>query len=165
MFNPVISFLSRLVSVLVSAPELLRAAWCPAQGGRKDSGGKRAVRTLAFFRIVGHLFSICRCHKNITATPKSGGFRNFALCATFIVEMTVTIPSERLANITLNERDALVDIAIGLYKREQVSLGRAAEISGLSSPEFSNELGRRRIPINYEAKDLRVDLDTLNNLS
>ena len=79
--------------------------------------------------------------------------------------MTVTIPSERLANITLNERDALVDIAIGLYKREQVSLGRAAEISGLSSPEFLDELGRRRIPINYEAEDLRLDLDTLKGLS
>ena len=82
-------------------------------------------------------------------------------CANFITEMTVTIPSERLANITLNERDALVDIAIGLYKREQVSRGRAAEISGLTSPEFLGELGRRRIPINYEAEDLRSDADTL----
>ena len=62
-------------------------------------------------------------------------------------------------------RDALVDIAIGLYKREQASLGRAAEISGLSSPEFPDELGRRRIPVNYEAEDLRVDLDTLKRLS
>ena len=79
--------------------------------------------------------------------------------------MTVTLPSELLANITLNERDALVDIAIGLYKREQVSRGRAAEISGLSSPEFLNELGRRRIPINYEAEDLRLDLETLKSLS
>ena len=98
-------------------------------------------------------------------TRRSQGFPNAARCATFIFEMTVTIPSERLANVTLNERDALVDIAIGLYKREQVSLGRAAEISGLSSPEFLNELGRRRIPINYEAEDLRMDLDTLKGLS
>ena len=96
---------------------------------------------------------------------RSRGFPNVAICATFINEMTVTIPSERLADIKLSERDALVDIAIGLYKREQVSLGRAAEISGLSSPEFLNELGRRRIPINYEAEDLRVDLDTLKRLS
>jgi len=78
--------------------------------------------------------------------------------------MTVTIPSERLANITLNERDAQVDIAIGLYKREQESLGRAAEISGLSSPEFLNELGRRRIPINYEAEDFQLDQDTLKGI-
>ncbi len=54
-----------------------------------------------------------------------------------------------------------MDIAIGLYKREQVSLRRAAEISGLTSPEFLGELGRRRIPINYEAEDLRSDADTL----
>jgi predicted HTH domain antitoxin len=79
--------------------------------------------------------------------------------------MTVTIPSERLANITLNERDALLDIAIGLYKREQVSLGRPAEISGLTSPEFMGELARRRIQINYEAEDLRSDLETLKSLS
>ena len=38
------------------------------------------------------------------------------------------------------------------------------EISGLSSLEFLDELGRRRIPINYEAEDLRVDLDTLKGL-
>ena len=74
--------------------------------------------------------------------------------------MTVTIPSERLGNVALNERDAVVDIAIGLYKRDQVSLGRAAEIADLSSPEFLAELGRRQVPINYDASDLRADLKT-----
>ena len=79
--------------------------------------------------------------------------------------MTLTIPAERLGNIALNERDALVDIAIGLYKRDEVSLGRAAEIAGLSSPTFLAELGRRRIPINYDVDDLRADLATLKQLS
>ena len=69
--------------------------------------------------------------------------------------MTFTIPSERLNNVTLDERDAVVDIAIGLYKREQVSLGRAAEVAGLSSVAFLAELGSRRIPINYGVDDLR----------
>jgi len=109
--------------------------------------------------------SIVPCAAKSHDRKQSQGFPNLGLWATFIFKMTVTIPSERLANITLNERDALVDIAIGLYKREQVSLGRAAEISGLSSPEFLNELGRRRIPINYEAEELRLDLDTLKGLS
>jgi predicted HTH domain antitoxin len=76
--------------------------------------------------------------------------------------MTVTIPSERLGNVPLSERDAVVDIAIGLYKREQVSLGRAAEVAGLSSPEFLVELGRRRIPINYGVDDLKADVAALN---
>ncbi|PYJ82628.1 MAG: hypothetical protein DME22_18145 [Verrucomicrobia bacterium] len=79
--------------------------------------------------------------------------------------MTLTIPSERLGNIELNERDAVVDIAIGLYKREQVSLGRAAEIAGMTSPAFLAELGRRRIPINYDGDDLQADLKTLKKLS
>jgi len=79
----------------------------------------------------------------------------------FSVRMTLTIPSERLGNITLDERDAVVDIAIGLYEREQVSLGRDAEVAGMSAPAFLPELARCQIPINYNADDLRVDLDTL----
>jgi len=79
--------------------------------------------------------------------------------------MTLTIPAERLGNVALSERDAVVDIAIGLYKRDQVSLGRAAEIAGMSSVELLAEPGRRHIPINYEADDLRADLKTLKELS
>ncbi|MSU61796.1 MAG: UPF0175 family protein [Pedosphaera sp.] len=76
--------------------------------------------------------------------------------------MTVTIPSERLGNVPLSERDAVVDIAIGLYKREQVSLGRAAEVAGLSSVEFLAELGQRHIFINYGVDDLKSDVAVLN---
>lgn len=79
--------------------------------------------------------------------------------------MTVTIPNERLGNVPLNERDAVVDIAIGLYKREEVSMGRAAEIAGMSAPEFLTELGRRRIPLNYDVEDLKADLATLKHMS
>jgi predicted HTH domain antitoxin len=76
--------------------------------------------------------------------------------------MTVTIPDERIRNVPLTERDALVDVAIGLYKREIISLGRAAEIAGLSTPQMLEELGQRRIPINYGVEDLREDLATLD---
>ena len=75
----------------------------------------------------------------------------------FSGNMTLTIPTERLGNVVLDERDAVVDIAIGLYKRQMVSLGRAAEVAGRSSPEFLAELGRRHIPINYGVDELRED--------
>ena len=78
-----------------------------------------------------------------------------------ISRMTLNIPDERIGNLKLDERDVMTDIAIGLYKREQVSLGRAAEIAGVSSPKFLDELGRRRIPINYDVDDLRADVATL----
>jgi len=77
--------------------------------------------------------------------------------------MTLTIPDERIGNLKIDERDVMTDIAIGFYKRDQVSLGRAAEIAGISSPKFLNELGRRRIPINYEVDDLHADVATLGN--
>jgi predicted HTH domain antitoxin len=72
--------------------------------------------------------------------------------------MTLTIPAERLGNVALDERDAVVDIAIGLYKREAVSLGRAAAVAGISSVEVLAELGRRHIPINYGVDELREDI-------
>jgi len=78
--------------------------------------------------------------------------------------MILTIPDERLGTISIREGDAVVDVAIGLYKREEVSLGRAAEIAGISTPDFLNELARRRIPINYDAADLREDVATLDRL-
>jgi predicted HTH domain antitoxin len=77
--------------------------------------------------------------------------------------MTLTIPDERIGNLKLDERDVVTDIAIGLYKREQVSLGRAAEIAGVSSPKFLDELGRRRIPVNYDVDDLHADIAKLGN--
>jgi len=78
--------------------------------------------------------------------------------------VTLTIPTERLGNVPLDERDAVVDIAIGLYKRQAVSLGRAAEIAGISSVDLIAELGRRHIPINYGIEELREDVANLGKL-
>ena len=83
----------------------------------------------------------------------------------FSGKMTLTIPTERLGNVVVDERDAVVDIAIGLYKRQMVSLGRAAEVAGRSSPEFLAELGRRHIPINYGVDELREDVSALGKLA
>ena len=77
--------------------------------------------------------------------------------------MTLSIPPERFGNLRVTEQDALVDIAIGLYKREEISLGRAAEVAGISSVQLLGELGRRHIPINYGPDDLQADLATLND--
>lgn len=40
---------------------------------------------------------------------------------------------------------ALLDVAATLYDREQISLGRAAEIAGLAYADMMVELGRRGI--------------------
>jgi predicted HTH domain antitoxin len=78
--------------------------------------------------------------------------------ALIVCSVTLTIPSEKLGDLHVTEKDALVDIAIGLYKREEVSLGRAAEVAGISSVQLLDELGRRHIPINYGPDDLQADM-------
>jgi predicted HTH domain antitoxin len=75
----------------------------------------------------------------------------------------LTIPSERFGNLRVTEQDALVDIAIGLYKREEASLERAAEVASISSVQLLGEPGRRHILINYGPDDLRADLAALND--
>ena len=42
-------------------------------------------------------------------------------------------------------RTALVDLAAALFDREEISLGTAARIAGLSYSEMIDELGRRAI--------------------
>ena len=79
--------------------------------------------------------------------------------------MTLTIPAERLGDVPLNERDAVVDIAIGLYKRQAISLGRAAEVAGITSAELLTELSNRHIPINYGVDELHEDIATLGKLA
>jgi predicted HTH domain antitoxin len=51
-----------------------------------------------------------------------------------------------------------LDLAVGMYSSGRVTLGTAAEVAGLSVPEFQRELGRRRIPANYTAEDLAYDV-------
>jgi predicted HTH domain antitoxin len=79
--------------------------------------------------------------------------------------LTLTIPDDRLRNIALTERDAVIDVAIGLYKRQLISIGKAAEVAGISTPEILHELGQRQIPINYGPDDLKHDLKTLDKLA
>jgi predicted HTH domain antitoxin len=47
----------------------------------------------------------------------------------------------------LDSRPMLVDLAATLYDREQISVGRAAQIAGLSYREMVDELGRREIAV------------------
>jgi predicted HTH domain antitoxin len=77
--------------------------------------------------------------------------------------MNVTLP-ERLETM-LNPEEVRVDLAVGMYSSGRVTMGTAAEVSGLSIPEFQRELGRRRIPVNYRAEDLAYDLQAAAQLA
>lgn len=78
--------------------------------------------------------------------------------------MEIRLPDELVRGIEMTEQQWLLDLAIGLFVDRRVTLGRGAEIAGISKPAFLDALGRRQIPINYDAGDLGSDLKTIANL-
>jgi predicted HTH domain antitoxin len=52
-------------------------------------------------------------------------------------------------------------LAVGLFTEARVTLGRAAEIAGLTQLAFQQELNRRGIPIHFDVEDLLADVSTL----
>jgi predicted HTH domain antitoxin len=76
----------------------------------------------------------------------------------------LSVPDHLLAGLDLTADQWRFDLALGLYMDEQVSSGRAAEIAGMSRPQFLDELGKRRVPIQYGMEELESDLKTIAKL-
>jgi len=84
-----------------------------------------------------------------------------------VVEVKLRLPSD-LASIVAPRRledEAKLLIALELYREGKVSLGKAAEIAGLSVREFMYELRARRIPLNYDVGELEYDLEIVDELA
>ena len=60
--------------------------------------------------------------------------------------------------------ELLFDLAVGLFIDGRLTSGRAASLAGLSKIAFLDELGRRRIPMPYDERDLEADLQTLREI-
>lgn len=72
-----------------------------------------------------------------------------------------TISDELLQGVKLSPEQARLDLAVGLYADRRATLGQAARIAGISQPAFMRELGRRRVPMNYDVAEFEADLHTL----
>lgn len=51
------------------------------------------------------------------------------------------------------------ELAVTLYARQLLSLGKARQLAGLSRRDFEALLGERRVPRHYSEEDLEEDLD------
>ena len=76
------------------------------------------------------------------------------------------IPSElaELARPRGVEEELRLLVALELYREGRVSLGKAAELAGLSLREFLYELRSRRVPLNYDLEELEEDVKTMRTL-
>ena len=69
----------------------------------------------------------------------------------------VRVPANYVGDI---EKDVNLALAIELFLRGLISIGRAAEIAGLPIQDFIYELKKRGIkPFSYDEEDIREELE------
>ena len=78
------------------------------------------------------------------------------------MSVTLDIPDGVMAALPVPEPERehflVLEIACAMYARDVLSLGRAAELAGLSKAAFGQELGRRGIARHYTEAELEADL-------
>ena len=79
--------------------------------------------------------------------------------------MLVEVPSDLISLSGYSEEDLKTDVAILLYKRQALTLARAARWLGMTRLEFQKTLAERGFPINFSIEDFETDLKTLQSMA
>jgi len=75
--------------------------------------------------------------------------------------LNLEIPRDILDSARLTPAEAKLELAIALFAAERLSMGKAAELAGLSASEFQLQLGARHIGPHYDVADALEDRETL----
>ncbi|MEO1216516.1 MAG: UPF0175 family protein [Bacteroidota bacterium] len=75
--------------------------------------------------------------------------------------MSITIPQEYLKAAGMTEKDLKLEIALIFYQRRVISIGKAAQLAGVSRWDFQQAMKTRKIPVNYDISELMDDVKTL----
>ncbi len=83
-----------------------------------------------------------------------------------LTSITIDIPSDLLLAINADEielkQNIKISLAIHLYQQEKLTIGKAAQLAGLSRLEFDKLLSNNRIPISLLNKqDIEKDAEKL----
>lgn len=77
-------------------------------------------------------------------------------------KLTVDIPDAVASSLRLPpdtaEKEVRKELAVTLYARRLLPLGKARELSGLSRRDFEVLLGERQVPRDYTEEELEEDL-------
>ena len=77
--------------------------------------------------------------------------------------MLIELPDHLSAH--MEKADVLLDLAVGMYAANHLTLGQAAELAGIPHGTFQRELGRRHIVAPYDLGDLNYDLRAASELA
>jgi predicted HTH domain antitoxin len=75
-----------------------------------------------------------------------------ALLRTGLSKSREEVISDAIRNLLLNNKSLRLELAIDLFRSDEVSLGRAAEIAGIDRWDFQDIRHERQIPIIIEAE-------------
>jgi predicted HTH domain antitoxin len=78
--------------------------------------------------------------------------------------MSIVISEDILYATHMTEVEFLQEVAILLYEKGKLSLGKASKLARMGRIQFQLLLASRQIPINYGVEDFEADLTTLRNL-
>jgi predicted HTH domain antitoxin len=78
--------------------------------------------------------------------------------------MSVIISDEILHATRMTEAELLREVAVLLYEKEKLSLGKASKLAQMNRIQFQFLLASRSIPINYDVEDFEADLETLRDM-
>lgn len=78
--------------------------------------------------------------------------------------MSVVIPDEILQATRMSEAELKQEIAVMLFQKEKLSLGKASSLAGMNRVLFRHLLASRQIPTSYDVEDLQLDIKTLREM-
>ena len=78
--------------------------------------------------------------------------------------MTITIPDDIALQTRLSEVDLRTEIAVYLYEKRRLSMGKARKFAGLDLIAFQKEFAKRDVYIHYNVSDLEKDIENLKTL-
>ncbi len=88
--------------------------------------------------------------------------------ATENVEVMLKLPKSILAAMDSTEtnigQSIMETVAVALYYRRQISLGKAAEIAGISLWQMNQLLSKYDVSLDYTAEDAAQDWNTLREV-
>ncbi|TAF18027.1 MAG: UPF0175 family protein, partial [Nostocales cyanobacterium] len=61
----------------------------------------------------------------------------------------------------MTSKELLIEIAVMLFEKEKVSLGKASKIAEMNYVEFQELLAQRNISLHYDVAEFQEDMKTL----
>ena len=77
------------------------------------------------------------------------------------MQIALEIPDDIAQTTHLSEADWLREIAIALFKKELITLGRASRIARMHQIEFQKLIASRGICVHYDVEDFEQDIQSL----